>query len=116
MKRPEQQLQHSCVEFMRYQYPKELFIHVPNGGYRSRVEAKILKSLGVTPGFPDLFLFRSNKRYYGLAIELKAPGGKLTENQFNVITRLLALGYAAFVVSSLDDFMKIIRHYIHAER
>jgi hypothetical protein len=33
--------------------PGVFAFHVPNGGYRRPIEAKILQGLGVVPGVPD---------------------------------------------------------------
>jgi hypothetical protein len=46
--------------------------NVPNGGWRSPIEAAILKGLGVQPGVPDLILVRDGRPF---ALEL-GPGGK----------------------------------------
>ena len=48
-----------------------LFIAIPNGSSRNKLEAVRLKREGVTPGAPDMFLFVARKPYHGLAIEFK---------------------------------------------
>jgi hypothetical protein len=46
--------------------------HVPNGGWRSPIEAAILKGQGVRPGVPDLIVIKDG---FPFALELKAEGG-----------------------------------------
>lgn len=61
-----------------------LYCHVPNGGQRARVEAKIFKGLGVKAGVPDLLIFDKPAIgcYVGVALELKRErGGKLSPHQ-----------------------------------
>jgi hypothetical protein len=67
-----------------------IFLHVPNGGARSPVEAAIFKAMGVRAGWPDItVLALSGVRYAGVTllgaclIELKRDDGKgdLTDSQ-----------------------------------
>jgi len=55
--------------------PNTFWFHVPNGGYRRPAEAKILKSLGVVRGTPDLCFVKDGRAYF---LELKAPGRPLS--------------------------------------
>jgi hypothetical protein len=77
--RPEQQIQKSILDHLGWRGLPELFaFHVPNGGYRTAVESKIFKSLGVIPGVPDLLILYRGRLH---ALELKTKGGRLTETQ-----------------------------------
>lgn len=90
--RPEEVLQRHCVQFLRVAMPAEaVWWHTPNQrGTRSKVEAQILKTLGVKPGIPDLLLLYRGRL---LAAELKAPGGgKPTDNQRQMHEQLRAAG------------------------
>lgn len=62
-----------------------LYCHVPNGGKRSAIEAKIFRSLGVKPGVPDILIFDPPRRsggYVGVALELKRErGGRVSDYQ-----------------------------------
>ena len=80
-------------------------IHVPNGGLRSRVEAKILSGLGVTAGAPDLLLWHQGRSY---ALELKAEGGRTSEAQVAMLTRLKDAGVLAAVGSGIDNALAIL--------
>src|SRR3954451_2984652 len=59
VRRPEQQLHRAVVDLLSVYQNRGLltFCHVPNGGWRKRTEAGVLKALGTTPGMPDLLLW-----------------------------------------------------------
>jgi integrase len=73
---------------------------VPNGGARSRVEAKIRKGLGVRAGVPDLIAVKDGRTY---ALEIKSPGGLLTVAQNAAHAALRAAGAIVVTTYSLDD-------------
>ena len=80
-------------------YPDVIAWHTPLGGYRRRIEAAILKGAGVKPGIPDICaLYR--RRFY--ALELKAPGGRVTETQGAMLIALERAGAVVGVADSLD--------------
>ena len=55
MKRPEQQIQRAVFEHCRVRgAPNTMFWHTPNGGYRRKTEAKIIRGLGIVAGIPDV--------------------------------------------------------------
>ena len=70
---PESRLQRDCVAWFRLQYPKHapMLFAVPNGGGRSRIEAAIMKSEGVTAGVADLILLEARGGFGSLCIEMK---------------------------------------------
>ena len=51
MNRPEQALQISVVNWLRVVAPDLFFLHIPNGGRRSKAEAGIFKAMGLRPAF-----------------------------------------------------------------
>jgi hypothetical protein len=74
--------------------------HPPNGGWRSRVEAAILKGIGVKAGVPDIVAVKNGQCY---ALELKAPDGRLTPVQRDAHAALAAAGATVVVAYGLDD-------------
>jgi hypothetical protein len=79
MCRPEQAIQHAVCEHLRRRAQTNVYwCAVPIGGYRRPIEAAIMRGCRVVPGTPDLILIR-NGFIYGL--EIKAPGGRLSEAQ-----------------------------------
>jgi hypothetical protein len=62
--RPEQAIQRALFAHLRVRATPGVFaFHVPNGGWRSRIEAAILKGLGVRAGVPDVFLVKDGRTY-----------------------------------------------------
>lgn len=93
--RPEEALQRACAEFLTLAMPPPpagaVWWHTPNQrGTRSRVEAQILKALGVKAGIPDLlFLWRGRLH----CVELKAPkGGRPSPAQIEMHEQLTLAG------------------------
>lgn len=85
---------------------KRGYCHVPNGGWRSPVEAAIMKGLGVKAGVPDMLIFAPPPRrpeLRGVAVELKRPGGRLTADQASWIDELKCWGWEAFVAFGWDE-------------
>jgi hypothetical protein len=76
--------------------------HIPNGGYRRKVEAAILKGMGVAAGTPDIcILWRPGKVAF---IELKALGkSNISPAQRVFHLRLWELGVPNAVCRSIDD-------------
>jgi hypothetical protein len=100
MKRPEQAIQRAVFEHLAWRgAPGILAWHTPTGGYRSKVEARIFSGLGVIPGLPDVFVLQ-NGCLHGL--ELKAPGGRISEVQAECHARLQVAGCRVAVASGLD--------------
>jgi len=83
MNRPEEALQIACVAYLNAALPAPWFaVHVPNGGFRTKVEAAKFQKMGVKPGMPDLLLFGVTDGAFDkdtriVAIEFKAPPVRL---------------------------------------
>lgn len=69
---------------------------------RSRMDRKTSNNLGT----PDL-LFAIRMR--AVAMEVKLPGKKLTEEQHNMMLRMTGNGWACFTVHSYDQAVEVIR-------
>lgn len=117
-KHEEDNIQVSCVEWFRYQYPKLLLTSFPAGFAlqgdkikRIRTGAR-MKQMGYENGTPDLLIAVSNRVYHGLFIEMKTEKGKLTENQIKIGRYLHDNGYQCLVVRSLDEFIKVVEKYL----
>ena len=77
---------------------------VPRGGL-SRVEAVILKGLGVHAGVPDVIAIHRGQVY---AIELKTEDGRATSAQLQAIEDLRATGAHAEVAYGLDRALAVL--------
>ena len=126
------------------QYPKHarLCIHIPNGGLRSKREAKTLKSLGVVAGMPDIFIAvpRSETSQtilftprgpqskliehhkHGLFIEFKRkivagqPKPRVDTVQKEMIELLAQKGYEAIVCYGFDEARVVALEYMRGTR
>ena len=100
-RQPEAQLQRSVLEHLRWRgQPNIFFMHYPSGGYRSPVEAMVLKGLGVQPGVPDLLIVRDG-RLFGL--ELKTERRELSDIQHNTIEAMRTAGAVCGIAHGLDE-------------
>jgi hypothetical protein len=97
---------------MRLAYPDALMHSIPNGGVRFKATAGRLKSEGLTPGVPDLFLAEPRGTCHGLYIEMKAPKGRLSENQRGIIPMLETRGYRVAVCHGFESAQEAIREYL----
>lgn len=105
---------------------------VPNGGYRNKREAALMKGEGVDRGVPDWLLFQSGEmaphvsgemetervrrtgRHIGLALEFKSPtgGGKVSADQKRWHDNLSARGWRVEVVTSAWQAWQVVRDYL----
>lgn len=107
----EDALQIEVINYLRYQYPKALFFHVPNGGKRNVIEAVKFKRMGVLSGVPDILILNNNFPYSGLAIELKIKPNKPSKNQLEVIEKFKEVGFKVEVCYDFETTKKIIDKY-----
>jgi hypothetical protein len=68
-------------------------------------EARILAGLGTHAGTPDLILIKDGHTY---ALELKAPGGRLSAAQRCAHEALRNAGATVATTSSLDDSLAVL--------
>lgn len=109
----EHDLQVSCVRWFRYQFPNEIIMAIPNGGYRTAKTAAIMKAEGQMAGIPDLFIAAARGGKHGLWIEMKnGKAGRLSPIQKEVHERLQNQGYQVEVVRNDIAFRDIVTKYI----
>ncbi|MBQ9416756.1 MAG: VRR-NUC domain-containing protein [Clostridia bacterium] len=89
-----------------------VFLHVPNEAKRSQAAGHREKLMGLQKGFPDLLVLEPRGRYHGLAIEMKAIGGRVRPEQKEWIEMLKAKGYAASVAYGADHAIALIQEYL----
>ena len=101
LNRPEQQYQRAVIQHIAWRARPGVFaFHVPNGGWRSRVEGAILKAIGTVAGVPDIICIFEGRVY---ALELKAARGRLTDVQRVVHERLREAGAHVAVAHGIDE-------------
>ena len=94
---------------LRHQIPHH---HSPNGGYREIAEAAKFKRLGVSAGFPDIFIPVPRKGCGGLFIELKrVSGGRLSEAQRGWGDLLIKNGFAWHEAHGSEVAIRIVMDY-----
>lgn len=76
-----------------------VWMHVPNGGLRSRAEAGRLKAQGTVAGAPDLLIFFEGRTY---ALELKTVNGRISGAQKAMHQALEAAGVNVAVSFGLN--------------
>ena len=97
--------------------PRHL-IHVPNGGKRRKVEAAILKGMGVRAGAPDLVLLvpkmvTGTAEFRGaLMIEMKSKDGRISSEQRDYLDLLSRAGFATAVAWSSEEAIRYVINYL----
>jgi len=105
----EQQLQKAVLEHLRWRGVPELFaFHVPNGGWRSPVEAAIFRALGVVACVPDILVIRNGQVF---ALELKTEHGRLTQTQAETQQRMRAAGATVDTAVELDAALERLEQW-----
>lgn len=112
MSHGEDDLQISCVEWFKYQYPHLELIHIPNGGKRNQFEGERFKKMGVRKGALDLLLLEPNKGYHGLWIEMKFGKNKMSKEQKDFSTKMIQRGYGVVEVRTFEQFQECILKYL----
>lgn len=98
---------------IRQKWPElALLHHIPNGGSRNEIEAAQMKRQGVKSGVPDLHLPVPRGSYASLYIELKRPGGKVSDNQEHWINALESAGNRVRVCYGWEDAVKCLKDYL----
>jgi hypothetical protein len=97
---PEATIQSAVFAHLRARGAPGVFaFHPANGGYRTRIEAAILKGMGVVAGVPDVFAVHNGRCF---ALELKAEGGRATDKQLACIAALREAGALCAIAEGLD--------------
>lgn len=104
--------QHQVMEYLKNKYPGVYAIHVPNEGKRSPFERFKFKYLGGQAGIPDILIFHANKKYNGLAIELKVAYNKPTENQLIAMANLKKSNWKVHWLNDYEKTIEIIDDYL----
>jgi hypothetical protein len=97
----EARIQAAIVDWARTVAPDLIVFHSPNGGLRSKSEAARLKWIGTLAGVPDLVILGRDGQCW--LLEVKAPGGYLSDEQRAIRDRCTAMRIPFAVVRSIDD-------------
>ena len=80
---------------------------------RNAVQGRMLASIGLVKGYPDLQLNVAKKGFNGLFLELKRPGEKPRKEQLEIMELLEAQGYFVAWSSDLEEMKDIIKNYLN---
>lgn len=110
----ERQIQIECVSWFRMRYPEasKVFFSVPNGGARNAWTAKNLRDEGALSGVADLILLVPKKGYASLCIEMKKPGGRVSDTQKTFCEAAKAFKNKYVVCYSVEEFKTAVREYL----
>lgn len=104
---PEELLQLAVAKFLNAALDdNSLWFHVPNGGWRSFTEAKRLKNMGVMAGLPDIEVISGGRAIW---IELKTPGGRVSDAQVHCHQRLQQARCPVSVCRSVEEVERALR-------
>lgn len=104
----ESKLQKVTMDYLKVQ--KFFGVHVPNEGKRSARRGAKLKREGMYPSFPDVLIFEPALNYCGVAIELKADGGKVEEEQIRCLQRLYSKGWYVGLCWNLEGVIRMLKN------
>lgn len=109
VRRPEQTLQRAVLAHLQWRARAGVWwCHLANGGWRSPIEAKILKALGVVAGAPDLLIVADGRAYF---LELKAPRGRVSAAQRECHEALRAAGAAVAIADNIDEALELLQSW-----
>jgi hypothetical protein len=106
MRNGEAGIQASVVCWLRQAAPDAITFSVLNDGLYSKSDAAKRRWMGLLAGVPDLCVIDRGGRAFFL--EIKQPGGKPSEIQQEVMTRLDRLGSLTAVVCSLEEAQRTL--------
>lgn len=105
----EEQIQAAVCQHLRMRgLPGVVWWHTPNGGSRSPAEAGRFKALGVKAGIPDLIAIRDARIF---ALELKAPGGRVSPAQTAMLDELCRAGAETAVAFGVDQALAVLERW-----
>lgn len=111
---------HSCVALATWwafyarinKLDERLLFHIPN---QSATDVKYRannKRMGVRAGTPDYMLAVPQGQYHGAFIEMKAPDGRVSDEQKAIGQALAAQGYKVTICYSTDEARQAIEAYL----
>lgn len=93
-------------------YSGALRLHIPNESKRSVAYGAKMKRMGLSKGFPDIFIPTARKDFHGLFIELKRDmKSRVSAEQTAWITYLNKQGYKALICYGAAEAINEIEKY-----
>jgi VRR-NUC domain-containing protein len=85
-----------------------LWLHPANGEWRNKITGAKLRRMGLIAGASDLLLWHEGKSF---ALELKAPGGRLSEAQKLFCARFNNAGGHTAIAYGIDDALACLKSW-----
>lgn len=117
----EQQEQTALIKWtqqpsVRQLYPELKFLfHIPNER-SDKIQAALLKRMGVKPGVPDLLLPVPSGGHHGLFVEMKKVGGRVSDDQLWWLEHMKTNGYAAAVCYGWQQAVEVLTWYLNLSK
>lgn len=107
-------LQSRCVKWFRITHRDMVhnLFAVPNGGYRTKTTAALMKEEGQLAGVADLILLKRKGSCGALLLEAKVKGNYQSETQREWQKRIEADGYIYKIFHTLEEFVEIVNEYL----
>ena len=111
----EHTLQCRVIRWFRLTYPNMVhnLFAVPNGGYRTKTTAALMKEEGQLSGVADLILLKRKGPCGALLLEAKVKGNYQSQTQREWQKRIEADGYQYCIFHSLEEFSQIVNDYLN---
>jgi hypothetical protein len=85
---------------------------IPNGFLDTKGKRIRAWQEGVLSGVPDVFIPWPSKGHYGLFLEFKKAGGRVTKAQTDFLALMASRGYKAQVVFGLREALEALKAYL----
>lgn len=106
-KHPEDAFHKTVAQYLDWALPRDaVWTTVEHGGKRTKTEGGKLKAKGLKPGWPDVQIVYRGRL---ICIELKAPGGTLSDVQEAMHKRLTLAGayvYTATDMAAVEGYLR----------
>lgn len=112
----EDYFQRAVARYIWAQFPKVLWFHPPNGGYRNAREGAKFKEMGVKAGVSDLIFLEPRLDYHGLIIELKTKKNQPNENQMEFLQKAADRNFLCVVCYNFESVEKTLKKYFYGEQ
>lgn len=111
----EHTLQSRCVRWFRLKFSnrRHNLFAVPNGGYRTKTTAALMKDEGQLSGVADLILLVRKGTCGALLLEAKVKGNYQSPTQKQWQALIEADGYEYRIFHSLEEFIEIVTEYLN---
>ena len=109
----EAKVQSAFCTYMQLIYPNVRYCASLGGIRTSMKQAILAKKTGYVKGFPDMQILKTNKKYAGLFIEIKADKKSYaSKHQKQWIEDLNNEGYYAVVCKGVDECIETLEWYM----